>query len=87
MRLELLTDAFSTGLSSVPVDRPNVIGVIRSPLATAYHHPMPDDDQAEDEPEFEDVVAALLKVDPEGIIGKEGKTARDKGREPKAPKK
>ena len=34
-----------------------------------------DKDQAE-APEFEDLVTALLKVDPEGIIGAEGKAAR-----------
>ena len=39
---------------------------------------VPDDvpDQA-DKPDSEDVLATLLKVDPEGIIGKEGKGARE----------
>lgn len=34
-----------------------------------------ENDQAE-QPDFEDVVAALLQVDPSGIIGTEGKAAR-----------
>jgi hypothetical protein len=38
---------------------------------------MPDDPTPDEEqPDFEEVVAALLKVDPTGIIGKEGKDAR-----------
>jgi hypothetical protein len=41
--------------------------------------PTPDEEQ----PDFEEVVAALLQVDPSGIIGKEGKDARKaKGDEP-----
>jgi hypothetical protein len=32
--------------------------------------PAADEDKAEDQVEFEDTVAALLTVDPEGIIGR-----------------
>jgi hypothetical protein len=39
------------------------------------------EDRSNDEPvEFEEVVAALLQVDPQGIIGVEGKVARKAGR-------
>jgi hypothetical protein len=43
----------------------------------AYRWVMPDDSTPDGEqPDFEEVVAALLQVDPTGIIGKEGKDAR-----------
>jgi hypothetical protein len=37
---------------------------------------MAEDERDETEVDFEEVLAALLKVDPTGIIGKEGKDAR-----------
>ena len=37
---------------------------------------MAEDEQDQTDPDFEEVVAALLKVDPAGIIGKDGKAAR-----------
>lgn len=55
---------------------------VRVPCAPrAYHDLMAEDEQDQaEQPDFEEVVAALLKVDPEGIIGAEGKVAREKKR-------
>lgn len=59
----------------------------QTPPASPYAGPMPDrpdDDEALEPEEFEEMVAALLKVDPEGITGQRSKAVKAKPKDEKS---